>query len=154
MKIKAYTLLEVTIAMLLSAICITICYTVYGIVTSYYITFHEKNEVADGIMSLKYSLAHDFSKGKYVFKSDSGLTVQVDTTKIFYSFSNQQVLRKMNELHTDTFKVQAGLLLTYFENVEVNSADTIDQINFSVLLKGTIIPIQVNKYYSATDLFK
>ena len=43
-KINAYTLMEVTVAMLLSAICIGIAYSAYDIIGNYYRSFQQKND--------------------------------------------------------------------------------------------------------------
>jgi Tfp pilus assembly protein PilE len=127
MKIKAYTIMEVTIAMLLFAIVVSICYTAYGIVSSYYSTFHQKNKTANDIISLKNVMEHDFLKSNCILKSDDGFDVFVDTTKIKYSFTDQGISRTFSTLHTDSFTV--------------------------VVDKKMTIPMQINKHYSAKDLF-
>ncbi len=96
----------------------------------------------------------DFIKSKGLLKNDSGVEVINDSTSIYYVFSEQNILRKLNAEHTDTFKIVTNGLTTYFEAQEILTADTIDQINFNVVIpKKAIIPIQLNKFYSAKELF-
>lgn len=154
-KIKAYTLMEVTVAMLLSAICISICYTAYGIIGDYYHLFHQKNQLADQVISLRHALEKDFLKSSLVLKQEDGFELLVDTTKIHYAFDEHMVLRKLGALHTDTFKLEIQNLKTYFERSEVMEIAIIDQVDFTVFLdKNTSTAIQVKKLYSAKDLFK
>jgi hypothetical protein len=146
--------MEVTVAMLLSAIAISICYTAYGLISNYYTAFHQKNQTADELIDLKHAMELDFNKSPVVLKSDSGITLLVDSINIHYIFLDQKILRKLSNKHTDTFKLEHNSLTTSFEAQQVLAADTIDQLNFNVLVpKKTNIPIQVNKFYSAKDLF-
>jgi prepilin-type N-terminal cleavage/methylation domain-containing protein len=153
MKIKAFTLMEVTVAMLISAICITVCYTAYSIIANYYSSFQLKNQAADHVLSLKQVMEIDFLKSNCLLKTEDGIELLQDSTAIQYTFTNSTVLRKLGVLHTDTFKVQYSNLKTYFETNEIVETDTIDRVNFTVLLNQTSVPIQINKYYSAKDLF-
>ncbi|MBB2145789.1 hypothetical protein GM921_09845 [Pedobacter sp. LMG 31464] len=152
-KIKAYTLLEVTVAMLLSAICITICYSAYGIIGKYYTVFQAKNQQATEVLGLKQVLARDFLKSRFVLKSEDGFELIRDSVLIRYSFSAGHVLRQLNTLHTDTFHLEPSELLCFFEGRPVDVPDTVDQVQFKLsLAKGVRIPLQVNKVYSAENL--
>lgn len=155
MKIKAYTLLEVTIAMLLSAICIAICYSAYDIVGKYYASFQQKNQTADVVLSLRHVMQRDFLKSNTVLKSEEGVELQLDdSSKIYYIFNSDAILRKMNEAHTDTFKLKSNEVNFFFEGHEVIEPDTIDELRFKMILdQRTAVPIQLNKTYSAANLF-
>ncbi|TKC12046.1 hypothetical protein FA048_00050 [Pedobacter polaris] len=154
-KISAYTLMEVTVAMLLSALTITICYSAYGIITSYFKSFQDKNALADEVLALRHTLDRDSEKSNYMLKTDEGFEFLQDSSIIIYSFTDQHILRRLSEVHTDTFKLQAVELQRFFESQEIVAADTIDQISFKlVLTKDHTVSIQVNKYYSAAALFK
>ncbi len=136
-KIKAYTLMEVTVAMLLSAITITICYTAYGIMTNYFKTFHD-----------------NVQKSNYLLKTTKGFELLQDSTHINYLVNDDYVLRQLNELRTDTFKLKVAELKSFFEYKEIMEPDTIDQINFKLFIQKDVpITIQINKYYSAAALF-
>lgn len=155
MKIKAYTIMEVTIAMLLFAIVVSICYTAYGIVNTNYNNFRERNNAVTGLSALKNVLEHDFTKSNCILKDEDGFVVLTDTTKIKYSFKDQRILRVLNNIHTDSFELQFKEPAFYFQsNAILKATDTIDQINFNIILERVAIPIQVNKQYSAKDLFR
>lgn len=154
-KIAAFTLLEVTVTMLISAICITICYTAYSLIQGYYIRFGEKNQQADLVLNLKHVLERDFQKALHVIKTDEGLMVKQDSLIIDYSFNDKQVLRQIKELHTDTFNIPIQRIDFYFEGHEVNVADTIDRLNLTIMMNSKMsVPLYINKNYSSADLFK
>ncbi len=153
-KIKAYTLMEVTVAMLLSAITITICYTAYGIMTNYFKTFHDKNATADEVLTFRHVLDSDVQKSNYLLKTTKGFELLQDSTHINYLVNDDYVLRQLNELRTDTFKLKVAELKSFFEYKEIMEPDTIDQINFKLFIQKDVpITIQINKYYSAAALF-
>lgn len=153
-KINAYTLMEVTIAMLLSAICISICYSAYGIIGAYYRTFQAKNETADAAMSLRHVLEKDFLKSKLVLSTDSGLMMQQDSSTVLYTFREKAILRELPELHTDTFKVSYSGLQFFFEGEILEQKDTVDRMDMKIHLdKGAGAKIRVDKKYSAENLF-
>lgn len=139
--------------MLLSAICISICYTAYGLIGKYYQEFQLKNERADSILSLKKVLETDFLKSKYVFRHENGLELQQDSLTIHYQFREQDVLRLYADLHTDTFKLATGQTEFSFEQQIVSERDTIDKVKLYVFAdQSTAIPLEVYKFYSAADL--
>lgn len=155
LKIKAYTLMEVTIVMLISALTITICYSAYGIITNYYKSFQQKHKMSTEILSLKHVLDRDAEKSNHAFKTPFGCEFSLDSDKIVYTFTNHFILRQLNDLHTDTFKIKVKEMKGYFESAEIIHPDTIDQINFKVEISKDIdVAIQINKSYSATALFK
>jgi prepilin-type N-terminal cleavage/methylation domain-containing protein len=152
-KIKAFTLMEVTVAMLLSAICISICYSAYHLIESYYHSFNEQNAQNDNFLMLKQTLQHDFSKSRLCMKAEDGIALEMDSTTIYYHFEPDFMTRKINEIHTDTFKLSITSPNYYFEHEPILAIDTIDQIDFGVISKKDgIIPIRILKHYSAQDL--
>nr|WP_233166977.1 hypothetical protein [Pedobacter sp. ASV2] len=155
-KLKAFTLMEVTVAMLLSAICITICFTAYGLIQNYYSNFRIKNETSAQLTDLKLVMDKDFLKSRYVIKTDEGLKLKNDSTELSYVFDEHKILRIIPGLHTDTFFVELKDKEFYFEGKSAGVADTVDFLNLGIKLKGssTALNLQISKNYSAVDLFK
>ncbi|MBB6273342.1 Tfp pilus assembly protein PilE [Pedobacter cryoconitis] len=154
-KVFAFTIMEVTVAMLISGLVITICYTAYGLIQGYYIRFGEKNKTSSLVLDLKHVLERDFFKAAYVIRTDEGMVVQQDSLVVDYTFNDKQILREIKGLHTDTFAIPAQKMAFYFEGHEVKVADTVDQINLELQMnKDTKVPVQINKYYSSADLLK
>ncbi|KIO77972.1 hypothetical protein TH53_05920 [Pedobacter lusitanus] len=154
-KVSAFTLMEVTVAMLISALVITICYTAYGLIQGYYLRFGEKNKTSAIVLDLKHVLERDFFKAVHIIRTEDGLSIEQDSLVIDYIFNDKQVLREIKSLHTDTFAMPVQQMKFSFEGREVNVADTVDQVNLELQMdKDTKVPLQINKYYSSADLFK
>jgi len=153
-KIRAYTILEVTVAMLLSAICISICYTAYGIIATYYTKFQQKNESADAVLSMKQVLCKDIAKATVLLQLRDGMLCQSDSTRVSYLFEDDYILRQVDPGRIDTLKVAVSDLYMVFEGVEVSEADTVDLVKFKVELPNQAkIPMVFSKHYSSQNLF-
>lgn len=154
-KLAAFTLMEVTVAMLISGLVITICYTAYGLIQGYYMRFGEKNKASSLVLDLKHVLERDFIKAVHIIRTEDGFVVRQDSLVVNYIFNDKQVLREVKDLHTDTFAMPVQKMDFYFEGHEVHTADTVDQVNLELQMnKDTKVPVQLNKYYSSADLFK
>lgn len=154
-RINAYTLMEVTVAMLLAAVCISICYTAYGLIGNYFREFQSRNAVTQDILLLNRALDHDFANARYLVRTDDGIRVESSAQQISYVFSTDAVLRKVVYLRTDSFKFRAVDVSFVFMNREANVMDTVDQVSFSLDLQGSgKIPVTKWKRYSAQDLLR
>lgn len=153
-KIKAYTLMEVTVAMLLSAVCIGICYSAYGIIGNYYAVFREKNEKMDNLFSLRQVLERDMEKANLIMRTEGGIILDNDSVKVSYIFAQGKILRKLSELRTDTFNILWKEQYMGYEGIEILSADTIDVLRFNIELDvRQQVPCVFYKHYSAENLF-
>lgn len=147
--------MEVTVAMLLSAICIGICYSAYGIIGNYYSEFRKKNETTDVLLSLRQVLAKDFLKAKLIVKSEDGILLQQDSVSVHYVFGTGQILRKFEGLRADTFKIDWEEKYTSFEGAEILENSNIDLLKFNVNFDHQAkVPLVFSKHYSAHDLFR
>ena len=154
MKIKAYTLMEVTIAMLLSAICIGICYSAYDIIGKYYAVFHQKNESADVLLTLRQVMEKDVKKANIMIKMDEGVLCKQDSANVAYLFMDGKILRQIENLRTDTFKIAWKDYFVGFEGAEVMEADTLDQIKFTLEMdRQVFVSLFFSKHYSSHNLF-
>ena len=140
--------------MLLSAICIGICYSAYGIIGSYFAAFQQKNNKADDLVVLRQILTKDFLKADLVTSANDGVLLHQDSLTVYYSFQLAQILRRQGELRTDTFKLAWEDQYVGFENLELVNSDTIDLFKFKVKLDSvTTVPLIFTKHYGAKDLF-
>ena len=153
-KIKAYTLMEVTVAMLLSAITIAICYTAYTTIKGYFFSFKQRTNEAEELLYFKHVMERDLQKSNYVFYIKDGIELLVDSSSVKYIFNDSSTLRSLSTGQTTTLKVAAKDLKFFFEQKEIVGPDTIDQLNLNLKLGKTNMPLQFHKFYSASNLFK
>lgn len=154
MKIKAFTLLEVTIAMLLAAITIGICYTAFTLMNQYYADIKNRKDQVGEILLLQKLLRKDVERATLIKKLADGVYITYDTVNISYHFSADYITRDYHQIKTDTIKIATATLDLKFENREVANDGLLDEIIFTCKQKGKRFPMHFKKTYSATNLFQ
>ena len=154
--VKGFTIMEVSIAMLISAIVIGITYTAYLVISRAYHSYNTKHEQMATILKLNELLQKDFDRSKFILKDTAGIAVHYDNRVIKYRFDTAFVLRV--SIKTDTFKVKSDTAHTAFESIEIaeTAPDTernrIDQLDLLVRLEKEKITYHYHKLYSSQDL--
>jgi hypothetical protein len=102
-RIKSYTVIEMLVVMLISALSIGITYTCYMIFSNHY-TQYKKNsdELAEYILADRL-LTKDIASSRYVRKTIDGIVCEYKKEKIYYDFSENAVVRKSTII--DTFHI-------------------------------------------------
>jgi Tfp pilus assembly protein PilE len=155
-KVKAFTILEVTITMLITALLIGITYTSYSIIVKSYQSFDKKNNEMAVLATLDHLLKRDFDQAESIFKDQEGIALISINKTIKYQFKLDYILRI--GARTDTFKVQTQDVNTAFENVSINEVqeteeqNRIDELAFTLIYQNEKIPYHYVKLYSSVNL--
>ena len=152
-KLPGFTLMEVTIAMLIAAIAIAITFTAYRIVSGSYFNFYKKQEKVATLTIIDKLLKQDFIKARSIVKTSDGVFFEVNNGIVTYSFKDDYILRDQFSLGIDTFKLQVKDFNCSFESELVEEGREVDLLSFKTELDGDLIPLQYLKIYSAQDLF-
>jgi hypothetical protein len=101
-RIKAFTIVEIGIAMLLSAVLILMCYKAYDIINKEIFSISSKANNNLEEITLRKLIANDVLKANRVETTSNGFSC-VDTSFVVnYIFEDSLVIR--NYSHSDTFK--------------------------------------------------
>lgn len=151
-RIPAFTLMEVTISMLIAAIAIAITFTAYRLVSRSYVDFSQKQQHISELITADKLLKQDFVKGSIIMKGPKGFSIVMREGTIDYSFHPDYFLRQQYALRTDTFKIKTTELNYLFEGEEVAEGESIDQFTLKEEIQGAMIDLRYYKLYSAQDL--
>lgn len=157
-KLNAFTIMEVTIAMMVSAILILIVYTAFSVVSSSYHSFLFKNEESAGLVQLDRLLQRDFRRADMIIKNDSGILLKNNKSSVSYILNNNYIVRVSGI--TDTFKVKTESTHMTFEQQPVSMvtqdpvSNRIDELELDLLSHNEKITFHYFKLYSSADLFK
>jgi prepilin-type N-terminal cleavage/methylation domain-containing protein len=157
-RVKAFTIIEMTVAMLISAMVIAFTYTAYSILSKSYSVFINKNRDMETVIQLDRLLRKDFSKAGAIYKTENGLTLKDSSNMVSYEINENGVIRK--GIVTDTFKVQISQPLATFESrpiatsVDHSGANLIDDFSFTLLFRNEKIPYHYHKSYSSENLIQ
>jgi hypothetical protein len=150
--------MEVTIAMLVSAILIGITYTAYSIINKSYISFSRKNEDMAVVVRLDELLKKDFARAEIILKDNDGISLNSAGHIVKYQFDPDFTIR--TDIRTDTFKVKTTAINTSFENSAVTEQATseeqnrLDDLQLILLFQDEKIPYHYHKEYSSLNLIQ
>lgn len=147
-KARAYTLLEVTVAMVIAAVCIGVVYSAYLVVTKSYMNFDERNRGLSELLLADKLLKKDFLNARKINRIEDGIKVELDSVTINYRFT-EQILRNHNDRRIDTFNVDIKEIEYYFEGRTAESL--VDELKLTVTPDGKVVSLIYEKLYCAAD---
>lgn len=157
-RVKAFTIMEMTVAMLLASIVIGMTYAIYSIVANSYNTFNVKNNKMAIVLRVDELLKKDFLSADLILKNEHGFLFRKGNQLINYEMQSDFIVR--SNIAIDTFKVKTDSLSMSFETMplpdvgESERQSRIDDIKFLVLYENEKIPYNYHKQYSAVNLIK
>ena len=153
-KIKAFTILELVVTMLITSIIIGVVYTSYFILNKTYTTYQAKNEKIDSIVQLNNLLKSDFAGSAKVLKSPTGIICFLQNKTVIYTITPDYIVRASSV--SDTFKIASSNIATLFENKPVITTDNpqsyIDELDVTFKVLNEIIQYHYFKIYSSEEL--
>ena len=161
-RVKAFTIMELTVAMLISAIVIGITYTALQIISGSYATYTRKHQELAVIIRLDELLKRDFGRAAAIYQNHEGSYLLQDSSRhqaITYSFTPDYVLRSSTV--ADTFRVTVSQVTASFAGQPVEAsglaednmeAGRIDALSFTLLYQAEPFPYHYAKSYSSENL--
>lgn len=130
MKVKAFSFLEVLVAIVISGIVISTVYAVYVFTYKQYFKYSTIKTNMHNYVEFTSVLNTDFEKAKKVLRtSDYEIEMQQNDKNINYQFNNNYVLRTVN-LTSDTFLFAISNLEMKLLN-ELNNEQLIEYITLT-----------------------
>lgn len=151
-KLHAFTLFELVIGMLLSAVVIGMVYSGYNIIAKMYDSHITRSREQAALMVLGETLQRDFDKAVTVLAQGQQIRLfdSIGPPAIIYQIQQNQLIRKSAVL--DTFKLKQLKISIRFEGAVIQTGLT-DALELAYQFSGTSITLQINKTYSAEQLF-
>jgi hypothetical protein len=153
-RIPAFTLFELILGMLLSAIVIGVVYSAWFLFSRVYQGYIDTGSSQSEIIAFRKVLAADMDKASLLKVADNELVLldSAGAEQLRYLVIDGGVLRKHTAV-LDTFPLEQVVLQPAFEYGEVRDS-LADQLTFSFFFKGEPLSISLSKSYSSQDLFK
>ena len=155
-KVKAFTLLELLIALLISGFLSIFIYTALSFLQKRQAIFSRQSKEMLQVTALRRILDFDFENSSLIFISDGISLVCInDSSQISYIFDKDYVLR--NRLHSeilpDTFALGCEDIRFYLDKKEVYKPEgLLDAISFRANGKEkNIFSFYAQKYYTRSE---
>ena len=157
-RVKAFTIMEVTITMVIASILMGITYTTYSIISKSYLSFNTKNNDMAALEQLDKLLRRDFEQAEIIQKETGGIVIKNTDHTVTYEFNPDFIVRTTGIV--DTFKVKTEEITTSFEGQPVNEAGSseeqnrLDELGINLLYQNEKIPYYYHKQYSSVNLIQ
>jgi type II secretory pathway component PulJ len=157
-RLKAFTIMEVTIVMLIASIVIGMTYSIYMIVVRSYSAFNIKNTQMATLLRLDELLKKDFMQADIILKEQDGIVLKSNNKQVSYIISPEQVIRTCVAI--DTFTIKEQVLTTSFEAQPVTQLldgeeqNRIDDMELTLLFENEKIIYHYHKWYSSVNLIE
>jgi prepilin-type N-terminal cleavage/methylation domain-containing protein len=149
-KLRAFTLMELLIGMIISSIVISFCYATYSIIYKQYLTYKAVKQEVVQTAQLNAILTTDFLNAETVTYDDTKLTLNnTDASVLEYNFNDEFILRRQAEI-VDTFKLVATDIIPQY--ITEQQPTMITGISFNALVLGENESFHFIKTYSAETI--
>ena len=158
-KVKAFTLVELLVSMLISSIVISMAYVSYDIVYKQFSNYKNINKKINEVILIDMLLKNDFFQAKEIYckTSDKLIFKDKQNHENTYLFTPGYIIRKSNEVN-DTLFIGASKILFKFQNEELFSDNAsltnklMDEFCFESFVLGEIEQFHYKKEYAADVL--
>jgi prepilin-type N-terminal cleavage/methylation domain-containing protein len=152
-KVRAFSLIEILVVLILSSIVVSIIYMGYYNITTYQANLLRKQQRLENISRLYFLLRKDIGRSEFVFAtSDSALGCRLaGGDYISYSFESVIVTRTQNSI-TDTFFCKTRNQEFFWQTKRIVAFPSkADELNF-VLELNEPVSLSLFKDYDASSL--
>ena len=151
-KLKAFTLMELLIGMIISSIVISFCYMSYSMIYKQYMNYKAVKVELVEALELNSVLNSDISKAeKIVFDNNKLILIKEENKSFEYNFLEKYILRKTGEV-VDTFNlIPLNIVSKQIASVSSSSA-LIEFFSFDANVLGDKEHFQFFKSYDAKTI--
>ena len=152
-KIRAFTIIELVVVMILSGIIIGIVYSAYQIVSSQYENYRKANNQNTSMAVLTLLLNRDFSTAYSIKKEGERISFFDQENKVCsYAFAEDFIIRSTNAVE-DTFHIHTFNIEVLFLNQPQSSyTGLIDEVYFESMIFEEQQLFRFKKQYAADVL--
>ncbi len=101
-RVKAFSLVEMLVVLVLSSIVVAIIYVSYSRVQSFYRSVSKKYQTSEDFGALIYTIRKDINASDAVLKTEEGVSCVFREREVSYAFTPSYVVRRQSEV-VDTF---------------------------------------------------
>jgi hypothetical protein len=146
-KIKAFTLLEIIVALILSFFIVGILYLSYNMMGRQFRSEYQKQ--LSSLVLLKSGLEMDFFYADTIVVEQQQILVYINEKKSSYQFYDDAVLKEVNLISDTLIK---GECLVEFETIE--KRNWVNRLKLKIKVEDNEIQMSFNKRYLPNQLLK
>jgi prepilin-type N-terminal cleavage/methylation domain-containing protein len=152
-KIKAFTLIELIVVMLIGTIVVVFLWTGYEFINKNYSRWTGKNQQVLDLIGFERLFRKDIRNSAVVKMGHNYFSLTGDLENIEYHFLSNVVVRKAND-QADTIRCDVASYEVTYLNEECNNEKFICEINMITRLNGKEVSLSFCKDYDAKFLYR
>lgn len=154
MRLKAFTLLEVIIGMVLFSIITGLGSSAYLFVSKQFLDYKKTGVVIQNNVTMDALLSKDFSECYAVKSENNGITCfYIDIPPVQYKLTDRYILRTQQQ-RLDTFMTPALNIKMTFKDEPLQKDSLVDQLSFNTKMFDKDIQMNYSKLYGADLLME
>lgn len=151
-KLKAFTLMELLVGMVISSIVIAFGYSAYALIYKQYVSYKSVKTTVVETMQLHTTMSNDFNNAECITFGENKLKLSGSNKLLMYNFIDSLVIRGDQEM-SDTFKLAANdIQTTSVFNHGTNNDRLINSLQFDVSVFDNKEHFTFTKRYTAQTL--
>jgi len=154
-KLKAFTILELMVTMIISSLVIGIIYTSYDFIGKQFISYKVVNEEITEAMTSNSLINRDINDAGYIQKTTGGIHIIYKKEKsLNYIFEVQYVIREINNVR-DTFSIPIfNVEMRLLNEKQLQTGGLIDELLLTTQVTGETQQFRFKKQYAADVLME
>ena len=146
-RLAAFTIPELMVVMLLSAVVISAMYVLLQFSFSNYFRYLTSTEKLNRISRMNYLLTKDINTSAVLQKTATGFTFTALNKVVSYTIQDSMLMRK--DVITDTLYASAITYELFMNELPIISPELADRIQLKLMYKGEELFMQYNKNMDA-----
>lgn len=157
-KIKAFTLLELIVVLILSGVVTLMAYYMLNVTRSYYHKFNEKEQSISTLSKLAMIIDQDFHKANTITGGGSIVSCNFETHEVTYQFLSAYAVRSQSIVQDTFYLTINDMILKRIDerHTTINGMsenDLVQELQLIVGLEDSVF-LHFKKVYSASTLFQ
>ena len=146
-KLKAYTISELVVALVVTAIVISIAGSILLLVKKQYSTYQSSNKELFNINLFQSLLNKDIENAERIYWGNNRLRLETGVNAIVYTFDESKVVR-IQKGQTDEFLIQTNDLTIQ----SLEDKDLVYTVAFEIVEEKHTYPVSLKKEYAPSTL--
>lgn len=150
-KVKAFSVIEVIVSMVIAAIILGITFTIFSITSERLLDYKNQNQLVNDLNRFSYSINKDiFDNDKLYFNNDELIFENYNDNNIKYLFEENRIIRNKQEF-IDTFKIK----LRHYQTDTVKSKNEkliFQKIKMKILTDSVLLDLNFYKPIYANEI--
>lgn len=154
-KVKAFTIIELVVVMILTAIIVGIVYSAYSIVGNQYYVYKKTGTQNSQVALLSMLLNKDFTSSHFIkYGNDELFFYSKEDNFIHYVFEENYITRNSNSV-TDTFPINPlNIQMKFLQELQLVHNSLVDELYFEAVIFNQQQLFHFKKQYAADVLME